>query len=180
MARLAFMTISEMHGPWGDPVVRGLQERFPVAFAAAEASEGFLGRSRWIEGDLSAHWGPSGKPTRFVDADAQNRVAATLSLWRDLESVFAYTYAGVHGEALGHRREWFDSGHGPSYVAFWVDDDQRPSWREASLRYEALERDGATPYAFDFKRSFDPSGAAVKVDRDAVRAILERRSGGGA
>jgi hypothetical protein len=33
------------------------------------------------------------------------QLARTLTLWRNLESVFAFSYAGRHGEALALRAE---------------------------------------------------------------------------
>src|SRR5512145_1112259 len=88
MARLAFMTSGVLLAPYGDPRVQGLADRTPAAFAAAEASVGFI--ARWYE-DAAAEantWGEWAAPAIFRGAAYQDRVSQTLSLWRDLESVF--------------------------------------------------------------------------------------------
>ncbi len=93
----------------------------------------------------------------------------TLSLWRDLESVFAFAYFGVHAEALSHGRDWFVKPEWPSYVAWWVADDHRPDWSEAKTRLEQLHDNGPSPQAFSFKSPFGPDGARIVIDRAAVR-----------
>ncbi len=117
-------------------------------------------------------WGPQIAPTYFQKDEWENRRPATLSLWRDLESVFAFAYHGVHGEALSKRKEWFVKPEWPTYVAWWVSDEHTPDWVEACERYEKLQSEGPTPYAFDFKQAFDPSGRALKIDRERVKQLI--------
>lgn len=71
------------------------------------------------------------KPRFFVE-DKHIFAPTTLSLWADLESVFAFAYNGVHAglnaEALKHRKEWFLTPEWPTYVAWWVEDNHEPDW----------------------------------------------------
>jgi hypothetical protein len=46
--------------------------------------------------------------------------------------------------------------------------------REATDRLEQLHADGPTPAAFDFKVSFDAHGRPARLDRDLVKAKIER------
>jgi hypothetical protein len=87
--------------------------------------------------------------------------AQTLTLWSDLESVFrfAYSQGHPHGEALRRRKEWFLSHTHPVYVAWWVGDRHRPTWREGVDRIEHLDAHGTSPAAFSFRAPFDASGA---------------------
>ena len=59
--------------------------------------------------------------------------AATLTIWADLESVFAFAYSGSHLEAFKRRRESFHVGDWPSHVAWWIGDDEMPTWRTLSV-----------------------------------------------
>ena len=169
MARLAFMTIGLLNEPFGHPRVQGFADRLDANFAAAEASEGFIGRSVLDEATGEETWGAWAAPTIFHGGEYLNRTPETLSLWQDLESVFAFAYHGVHAEALNNRKEWLVHARWPNYVAWWVRDDHTPSWQEACERYDRLEREGASPEAFHFKQPFGPDGQPARIDRDVVR-----------
>ena len=84
-------------------------------------------------------------------------------------SVFAFTYNGIHAEALSKRKEWFEHPKWPSYVAWWVEAEHTPSWEEAYERYDKLHREGSSPEAFDFKHPFGADGQPVKIDREVVK-----------
>lgn len=113
MAKLAFMNIGILLQPWGDPQVRGFEERIPDVFAAAERSHGFV-----------AQLGDSPDvPAMFRTPEFAGRVAETLSVWQNLESLMAYAYGGSHGEAFAKRKQWLEQGSHPGSVAWWVGDD---------------------------------------------------------
>jgi len=83
-------------------------------------------------------------PKCVPDGLTLDQLAMTLSLWRDLESVAAFSYRGIHGDALSKRAEWFMKGPWPSYVAWWVDEHHQPTWREAVDRIDQLHVYGST------------------------------------
>lgn len=101
--------------------------------------------------------------------------AATVSLWDDLESVYVFAYYGRHAEALKKRQDWFTKPEWPTYVAWWVGDDQTPTREDAANRLEHLHDQGSTPYAFDFKTPFNADGEPAILDRlkinDRSRAV---------
>ncbi len=171
MSRVAFMTIGVLKDVVGAPLVQGFSERVDPIFAMAEHADGFIGHPYDSAGGKTS-WGDWALPALFQDPAYEPRVVATLSLWRDLESVFTFAYRGIHAEALGKRREWFVAGGWPVYVAWWVDDDHLPSWREASERYEQLHAHGALPGAFNFRQPFGADGQPVQLDREALRSKL--------
>jgi hypothetical protein len=102
------------------------------------------------------------------------RIASTLSLWADVESVAAFSYYGTHGEALTKRREWFGKSDLPVYVAWWVDADHAISWAEGCERLDRLHRDGPTALAFNFAKPFGCEGKACVLDREVVKAKAAR------
>jgi len=173
MARVALFTVGILHAPDG-PRVQGFFDRGDATFAAAEASPGFMGRCLYDEATEADTWGVATQPVVFDQEEFTDRVAQTLSVWRDLDSVFAFAYSGLHGEAISKRKEWFLHSQWPSYVAWWVDDIHTPSWQEAYERYEKLRRDGPSPDAFSFKHSFGPDGQPITIDRTVVKRTTQR------
>lgn len=177
MPRLAFMTAATLHESYDHPRTQGFIERTGPTFAAAEASEGFIMRSLWPDPDDVRIWGEWVVPRMFQSIDYENLVPPTLSLWQDIESVFAFAYNGVHAEAFRKRREWFAPLTMPGYVAWWVADDHIPTWQEGSQRFDQLEAEGPAPAAFDFKHPYGPDGQPVRIDREVVRrkAAIHKR-----
>lgn len=170
MAKLAFMTIGLLHEHVDSPRSQGFVDRIEAVFAAADVSDGFITRPMNDETTGNPTWGGTQQtPAIFPDEEVVEQVPTTLSLWQDLESVFAYAYNGLHAEALSKRKTWFVKPEWPSYAAWWVDDTHLPSWPEACTRYDRLEQIGPSPEAFNFKRPFGPDGQPVKINWEAVR-----------
>src|SRR5262249_32020019 len=100
MAKIAFMTIGLLHEPYDSLRVKGFIDRIDAVFDVADTSEGFMRRCPHVECEAQLAWGQWTIPTVFQSEATPNRVASTLSLWHDLESVFAFAYNGLHAEAL--------------------------------------------------------------------------------
>lgn len=177
MPLAALTTFAILRAPIGDPTVQGFFDRLADTFGAADGYEGFVDRSRRDPVTLRHSWGDPVHP-RFFDPAHHAGVVFTLSLWRSLESVSAFAYHGVHGEALRRRLDWFVEPQWPSYVVWWVADAHVPDWHEASLRLEQLHDHGPTPQAFDFRTPFGADLAPTRIDRDAVREIARRAVAG--
>ena len=141
-------------------------EQIPGVYEAAESSDGFVDRSGR---DSALPWGEVVVPACFHDAGDPRRVAATLSLWEDLEAVAAYAYQGPHGEAMKRRNEWFTKQSCPTYVAWWVEDGHQPTYAEGADRLEQLHTKGPTEHAFNFVMAFAPSGERGTIDASRVR-----------
>ena len=186
MARLAFFTLNVAREPFDQPRMRGFVERIAEILAQAEAAPGFIAFPPAMEApqdDPELIWPPS-KP-------ADREAAMTLTLWRDVASAFAFAYSALHAEALQLRREWTIKPEWPSYVAWWVGDDELPTWRDAAQRHEWLRTEGATARAFDFRTPFDADGhpmpparkplglapAATRIQRAGPSAPGERIGG---
>src|SRR5260370_24647158 len=103
--KLAFMTVGILREAVGHAQVQGFVDRIPGVYGAAEASDGFHDRSIRDVGTWLHSWGPVELPHCFPAPPEETQIAMTLSLWRDLESVAAFTYHGPHGEALTKRSD---------------------------------------------------------------------------
>ena len=166
MSRVAFATFGILRQAPGNEQVQGFIDRLQSVLESAEATEGFIDRAR-----LELDWGDRGKP-RFFDEDKYVFAATTLSLWVDLESVYAFAYNGNHSEALSRREDWFLTPQWPTYVAWWVSDDHTPAWEEAWQRLEHLHDYVPSPYAFDYRKTFGDDGQEVRLRRQTIQTRI--------
>ena len=90
----------------------------------------------------------------------------------------AFTYTGVHADALKHARNWNQRQAWPSLVLWWVREGTQPLWADGAERLEFLHDNGPSPRAFTFKAPFCPDGKPVAIDRDEVKAMAGRNAGG--
>lgn len=162
---------------YGDPAVEGFRRREPLNFEAAARAAGFVGRSGYDGEPGPACWGTQVFP-RFLKGSGRESGPSSLSLWQDIESLMAFSYAGVHAEALKHARRWNVEQAWPPLVLFWVEAGRRPEWQEAVERFETLADQGASPKAFTFKQPFDPAGSPYAVDRARMKAIVAENAAG--
>jgi hypothetical protein len=167
--KLGFLTVGILREPVGHAQVKGFVDRIPGVYEAADSSDGFHARSIRDVGTWLHSWGEVELPACYPPPPEETQIAMTLSLWRDLESVAAFTYHGEHGEALRNRREWFVKYDLPVYVAWWVLDDQPIEWKDGNARLEHLQANGSTAFAFDFARPFDADGSECRLDRESVK-----------
>lgn len=178
------MTFGELAASPDDPRLAEFWEAAMGVFADAGAAEGHLataaaaaGRPGLDEDELDwGPWAPYRVPGFYRGSRERGRWThvQTLTLWQDLDSVYAFSYSGRHLDAFRRREAWMAPPVAPSYVAWWIGDDHLPSWDEACERLEHLHAHGPTPDAFDFRRAFDAVGSPLAMGR-AARA--ERSSG---
>lgn len=166
MAHVALMTIGLLRAPWGDPLVRGFEDRIAETFATARVSPGYVGRV-----GPASEWdgGPEVVPAAFAGPEVGDRIATTLSVWCDAESAFAFSYRGIHGASLRVRHDWFEKVDAPSHVAWWIDEGHAPTWAEAAARHDELVASGPTARAFEFRAPFGADGLPYAIDRETVR-----------
>jgi Domain of unknown function (DUF3291) len=167
-SKLAFLTVAVLRDPVGTPGAQGFVDRIPSVYGSADGSEGFIARSIRDVETWAHSWGDPVAPSCWGKVDDEKRLAMTLNLWADLESVAAFAYHGAHGEALSKRTEWFDRSELPVYVAWWVADDHHVDWNEAGERLDHLNANGPTALAFNFAKPFDAAGEPYRMDRSAV------------
>lgn len=168
--RLAIYNFGLFIAPYDSSEVEGFRVREPLNFAAAETAQGFVGRSGYHGEQGPACWGEQVFP-RFIEGSGFATAPSSLSLWKDIESLMAFTYSGVHADALKHARNWQVPRRWPALVLWWT--DHRPDWHEAVLRFEQLHDHGPGPLAFHFKEPYGPDGEKVLLDRARIRKLSE-------
>ena len=161
MARyhLAQINVARALAPLDDPRLAGFVARLDEINALADASRGFVWR---LQSD-------SGNATD-IQVSADPNFIVNLSVWEDLDSLFAYVYRSDHLQVMAQRRQWFEKPDGAFLALWWLPEGRLPTVEEGLERIELLDRMGPTPEAFTFKAPFDTEGRPV--DRSAlVRAI---------
>ena len=170
MARLAFTTFGVLYEPRSHPRSKGFAERSPSVNKLAEACDGFIARNVLDYKTLRNSWGEPVRPS-FVPPGREENIAQTISLWVDLESVYAFSYsAPLHSEAMRMRSDWFHTPDHPTYAAWWVADDHQPGFLEAAKALETLHANGPTSEVFNFKQPFDADGRSARLDPALVKA----------
>jgi hypothetical protein len=151
VAQLAFFTYGTLLEGYDHPRNETFVQYVTRIYGGIDAVPGYI----WVpkdDWDASPWW----KPGEDVS------VAQTLSVWEDLDDVFRFTYrqGDLHAEALKQRKDWFVSHEHPIHVAWWIEDGERPRWRDGVARIEHLEANGSSPHAFTFKEPYGPDGAS--------------------
>ena len=90
----------------------------------------------------------------------------------------AFTYSGVHAEALKHARHWNVRQSWPPLVLWWVDEGVVPQWKDGVERLEYLHDHSAGPAAFSFKQPYGPDGRPQEIDRLRIKEIVARNAVG--
>lgn len=174
--RLALYTFGQFIAPYEDPRLQGFRDAEPPVFAAIEKASGFIGRSGYDEDVDSPSWGLQVFPKYWTD-NGDGWAPSTLSLWATIEAAIAASYHGIHAQVLKRGHEWNIQPDGwPNYVAWWVDGNHRPDWAEAVWRLEHLGDHGPSANAFTFKKAYDPSGQATRIDMAAVKRLAAQNA----
>ena len=176
-ARLALYTFGIFREPAEHPANAGFHARNDAALLQAEQSAGFIARSGYDGDPGPESWGLQVYP-RFYLERGDGWSPSTLSLWTEPEAIVAFLYAGIHGEAYRHGREWFLKPQWPPYVLWWVGPDHRPDWAEGVARHEYLHDHGVSARAFSFTEAYAADGHPTAIDRARVAALRETNAGG--
>ena len=170
---LALYTFGMFAKPANDPANAGFHHLNDPILASVSQAKGFIARSGYASDGDGPSWGPEVYP-RFYQETGDGWSPATLSLWEDMESLFAFTYFGLHAAAFKRGREWFQKPEWPPLVMWWHGETAYPIWAEGVRRHEHLHDNGPTPMAFNFKTAFDETGAPCVLDKTRIRALDAR------
>lgn len=140
---IAQINIGRVLGPMDSPVMSTFVERLDDINALADNSEGFVWRLKDDNNNASS--------IRIFEDDT---LIVNMSVWKDIDTLYVYTYQTAHTEILKRRKEWFEK-MGEMQLALWyVPQGHVPTVAEAEERLTYLRKNGPTPYAFTFKQRF--------------------------
>jgi hypothetical protein len=142
---IAQMNWGRLLADWNDPRVAEFVDALDAVNALAERSPGFVWRLSDAEMEheqLSPEgaWG------------GDDRIASTLSVWRDAFSLRHFVRDTLHGRFMARARLWFaphGPDTGPAHVLWRVPEGHRPGMAEARARLADLAAYGPTTRAFD-------------------------------
>lgn len=152
---LAQINVARALAPLDTPKLAGFVARLDEINALADRSPGFLWR---LQSD-------SGNATDIQVSDDPQFIV-NMSVWQDLDALFAYVYRSDHLQVMAQRSRWFAKMVTPFMALWWVPAGTLPSVDDGMARLAMLERRGATPEAFTFKAPFDAQGRPL--DRAAL------------
>ena len=143
MYNLAQVNIAKMLAPIDDPIMADFVNNLDRINALADQSEGFVWRLQDIENNATA-----------IKAFEDDTLIINMSVWKNMESLFQFTYKTVHVEIFSRRKEWFSRIKDMHMVFWFVPVGHIPTPKEARERLEYVNMHGETPYAFTFKNKF--------------------------
>ena len=143
MYNLAQVNIAKMLAPIDDPIMADFVNNLERINAIADRSEGFVWRLADIENNALA-----------IRAFEDDTLIINMSVWKDLESLFRFTYKTDHAEIFARRTEWFSRITDMHMVFWYIPVGHIPTPTEARQRLEYVNAHGESPYAFTFKKRF--------------------------
>ncbi len=145
---IAQMNVGNLLHPQDDPRVAEFMDALDEINALAEDSPGFVWR---LQSD-------SGNATDIQVTEDPSFIV-NMSVWTDVESLFAFVYKTAHRGVMAKRRQWFAPPTGAYQVLWWVEAGRLPTVDEGLERLAYLNEHGPSAYAFGFKQSFPPPDA---------------------
>jgi hypothetical protein len=149
---LAQVNIGLAKGPMDSEVMAEFAAALEPINALADSSPGFVWRLQDDSGDATS-----------IRAFDDERMLINMSVWESVDALAEFVYRSAHTQVMRGRKQWFETIR--LYMAlWWVPAGHRPTPLEARERLEHLRLHGPTPYAFTFKRRFEPGDELVIVD----------------
>lgn len=150
---VAEFNLGRLRYGWDDPRTAEFAEALDAVYAVAARSPGFVWMMPEPEMD-AAQRDPNGP------LGGDPLIASTLSVWRSVADLRAFTFDTLHGRYMARRGEWLRPGE--SHLVLWrVDPAERPSVDEGVARLERLLADGPSAHAFGWRDAerFAPAAA---------------------
>jgi hypothetical protein len=149
---LAQVNVAIAKGPMESDVMAGFVAALEPINALADAAPGFVWRLQDASGDATA-----------IRVFEDERMLINLSVWESADALAGFVYSSGHTAVMRGRKQWFETL--ALYMAlWWVPAGHRPTPLRARERLEHLRAHGPTPFAFTFKRRFEPGDELVIVD----------------
>ena len=141
---IAEFNLGVLRYDWGDPRVADFANALDRVNAVAARSPGFVWRMSDEEMDAAQN-DPDGA------LGGNPRIASTLSIWEDVESLERFVWRTLHKQFYDRREEWFAPGQGVRLALWRIPQGDRPSIKEAVARLTSLQTHGDTEFAFGWR-----------------------------
>ena len=152
---LAQINVGRLLHPIDDPRTADFANNLDAINALAESSPGFVWRLKDETGNATAI-------SVFDDAS----IILNMSVWESVEALHAFAYKTAHRSFVQRRKEWFELFDAPYLALWWVEEGAMPDAAEGRRRLTHLQRVGPSPYAFTFRKLFEPNTDGPLVDLD--------------
>lgn len=146
---LAQVNISRLRFPLDSPQLKDFVEGLDPVNAVADGADGFVWRLRSASGNATD-----------VPVFGDDWIIVNMSVWRDVEALTGFMFAGRHRELMSRRREWFERIREAMTALWWVPAGERPTVADAEERLLHLREHGPTERAFTLRTRF-PAPAGV-------------------
>jgi hypothetical protein len=150
---IAQMNVGTVRFPTDDPRLAGFMNRLDEINALAEASPGFVWR---LQSD-------QGNATDIILTDNPLFIV-NMSVWADVEALFAFVYRSAHQGVMTKRREWFERPDEAYQVLWWIPAGVHPTPQEGLERLHHLQQYGPTQHAFTFRQKFPPPDVTAQPE----------------
>jgi hypothetical protein len=137
-----------------DPVMEKFVAQLDEINSLAEGSPGFVWRLK-DDGNNATRLNPYGDQTIIIN----------VSVWESLDHLIQFVYHGRHADVLRKRRDWFVNFGKPFTALWYLKAGDVPTTEEGVARLKALQEDGPTPYAFDFKTKFSAPAKSTQATK---------------
>lgn len=154
MALVSIYTVGRLKHPYDHPASRNFFKVGDEVFRQATKS-----------GQLVEAFSSDGVSIPEESIKGEGYPVITLTVWRNLQSLFRFTYSDQHRQALRDKSKWMEAYQEKhlSYVVWWTENLNDVSWEEAFNRYSYYIQHGSTPFAFDFKQAYDEKGETYLI-----------------
>ncbi len=141
---IAEINIAKMKGvDINDPIMKEFVENLDSVNQIAEQSEGFVWRLKDENNNATS-----------LNPYDDERIIINVSVWKSIETLENFMYRTFHSDFLKRRKEWF-LAYGTAHTAmWWIPEGHIPTMQEAVDKLDHLQKNGASPSAFDFRNKF--------------------------
>ena len=147
---LAQVNVAQSRARFNDPTMAGLTERIDEINLLAEQSRGFVWRFQSSAADLEYLRPFDGYFTPFEP----ERIFFNMSVWETVEDLKNYVFHSGHVELFRRKDQWMISSEKPHLALWWATAGHLPTVEESREKLLLIERNGPTPNAFTFAKTF--------------------------
>jgi Domain of unknown function (DUF3291) len=144
---VAQVNIGIPRGPMDSATMAEFAALLEPVNALADDAPGFVWRLQTEDGNATS-----------ISVFDDPGLIVNMSVWESVEALWDFVYDGRHLEVMRRRREWFSRMAEAFMCLWWIPVGQIPTVADAEDRLTRLREEGPTPYAFTFKRRFEPPG----------------------